>query len=79
MRKFQAFNDNQEREREKEMERGNESFKNQSDKKKEAWKEEEDEGKKYYKIYNRLCGGSLCNVVETAPDSQKIKRTFLLV
>ena len=37
-------------------------------KKKEAWKEE-DEGKKYYKIYNRLCGGSLCNVVETAPDS----------
>lgn len=51
------------------MERGNESFKNQSDKKKEAWKEEEDEDKKYYKIYNRLCGGSLCNVVETAPDS----------
>ena len=66
MRKFQAFNDNQERE--KKMERGFESFKNQSDKKKEAWKEE-DEGKKYYKIYNRLCGGSLCNVVETAPDS----------
>jgi hypothetical protein len=51
------------------MERGNESFKNQSDKKKRHEKKKMRAKSIIILIYNRLCGGSLCNVVEIAPDS----------